>query len=466
MSWSVKVFYAGTAMLATDVPFYFTGNLGADDDTEWTGTESGVVSTDGAENEDPIIGHRLLTPGNWSFENGYDEVEVYASGTVEYLVAVMDYCGGDVTEAALSILLDSEEQFGSDIESLSTCPTWSFEIPDLTVGVPYDETFTAPADAPWDWTNGGYIDAWNLPDGLEEEIIDSEEPGVAPSLRIYGTPQTDGSFEIGVYLSDDFDNDTEFEVAITVLPAPDPEWSIDAPEFRVGEPYDATFTAPSVEPWDWSDGGSIWVENLPEGLQYEVVDEWESDTAPRVRIFGTPLTAGDYTFTVELEDDFGSWVEFDVTGTVAPNAFDATRSLELTLQLQIGDKVAGAPADVTASGLDPDADYDLVVRSTPQTVGVGTVPSNGVVTRTVTLPDLEAGWHSLTFTSTWAGGGAAVAKVWLEVGADGTLLAISRTDPALANTGQDTTGTLVLGGMLFAAGLGLVAVRRRRSFVN
>ena len=141
---------------------------------------------------------------------------------------------------------------------------------------------------------------------------------------------------------------------------------------------------------------------------------------------------------------------------------ETPRDLDLTLNLAIGSQVEGAPGTVTSEGLEEGAAYDLVVRSTPQTLGVGAVPAGGVVTRTVTLPKLEAGWHSLTFTSTWATGGAAIARVWFQVSASGTLLATSATAPGLANTGSANTGsTLFFGSLALTTGLALLAWRRR-----
>lgn len=274
--------------------------------------------------------------------------------------------------------------------------------------------------------------------------------------------------------------DAAFGSAIPVLgdvcPA-GPTWSIPAPSWKVGVAYDHTFTAPSAAPWDWNWGGSLEAWDLPDGLEWEIVDEWENGTAPGLRIFGTPTTAGPYSFWVYLEDDYGNEVDFDVTGTVAPAGsgggsgdpddetdLDEERDLDLTLDLELGEQVSGSEATATASGLEEGADYDLVVRSTPQTVGVGTVPTGGTVVRTVTLPTLEAGWHSLTFTSTWAGGGAAVAKVWFQVSATGTLLAVTYSQPNLAVTGaSDPSGNLWLGATALLLGIGMVAFRRRRT---
>jgi LPXTG-motif cell wall-anchored protein len=152
----------------------------------------------------------------------------------------------------------------------------------------------------------------------------------------------------------------------------------------------------------------------------------------------------------------------DEPSTDQPGFETVERDLALALDLRIGGSVSGSSATATAKGLEEGADYDIVVRSTPQTLATGSVPTGGVVTRGVTLPTLEAGWHSLTFTSTWQGGGSAVARVWFLVSADGKLVQTSLSAPALAETGSDGgAGSLFLGSILLAAGAGLVVLRRR-----
>jgi len=120
--------------------------------------------------------------------------------------------------------------------------------------------------------------------------------------------------------------------------------------------------------------------------------------------------------------------------------------------------VAGSTVTITAEGLEEGEEYDIIVRSTPQLLGDGVVPAGGSVTRTVTLPALEPGWHSITFSSTWAGGGAAVGRVWFLVSEAGTLVRFA--DP-LPVTGAEPGPVLVLGGFLLVGGLVLLGVRRR-----
>ena len=146
----------------------------------------------------------------------------------------------------------------------------------------------------------------------------------------------------------------------------------------------------------------------------------------------------------------------------------SSASANLTINASTGQLVAGSTVAVVASGLQATAPYEVVVRSTPQTIGTGNAVS-GAVNTSVTLPSgLEAGWHSLTFSSTAADGSAMTSVAYFKVSASGTLLATSTTIPAeLANTGVDSTSAI----SLLAGGLSLALVgaemfmiaRRKRS---
>lgn len=369
--WEVEVYRAGTRVAADDVRFYFVGNFGSDDDTTWLRSGARAVSWDGGD-EDPLLGHRVSNDDDWSYADGTDEMSVLAYGDLTYEVALVDWCDGGAADPMVELLTSlGGAAFGSTLAQLGgVCDpqaTWDVPTPSFTVGVPFDQTFTAPSDGLWDWTDGGAVDAYDLPAGLVAERLDIDEDGVAPSLRIHGTPTAAGTYRIALDLRDN--------------------------------------------------AGHSWWGYVP------------GKVAPAV---------------LGGEDD------------------DEPSELDLGLDLDIGDLVEGGQATVTASGLQDGAGYDIIVRSTPQTLGVGTVPTGGILARTVTLPALSTGWHSLTFTSTWANGSSAVARVWFQVGADGRLLAVSSTAPNLATTGAGITGSLTLAAVTLLAGVGLVALRRRR----
>lgn len=132
----------------------------------------------------------------------------------------------------------------------------------------------------------------------------------------------------------------------------------------------------------------------------------------------------------------------------------------LTLDLAVGQPVAGAPVSLNVTGMQANAAWDATVRSTPQSIGSGNVNSSGALTQTVNLPsNLEAGWHSITFTSTDASGNPFTSVSYFQVSASGTLLATSST---LASTGADTAVPFGTAAALLLVGAALMIMRRRR----
>jgi LPXTG-motif cell wall-anchored protein len=138
-------------------------------------------------------------------------------------------------------------------------------------------------------------------------------------------------------------------------------------------------------------------------------------------------------------------------------------SVNLTLNASTGQLVAGSSVAVVASGLQATAPYTVVVQSTPQTIGSGNAVS-GAVNTSVTLPSgLEAGWHTLTFSSTAADGSAISSVTYFKVSSDGTLLATASTIPAeLASTGIDAQPYLYGGLALAIVGSALLLIARRK----
>jgi LPXTG-motif cell wall-anchored protein len=141
-------------------------------------------------------------------------------------------------------------------------------------------------------------------------------------------------------------------------------------------------------------------------------------------------------------------------------------SANLSLNASTGQLIAGSTVGVSASGLQSTAAYTVTVQSTPQTIGSGNAVS-GAVNTSVALPaGLEAGWHTLTFSSTAADGSAMTSVAYFKVSASGTLLATSTTIPAeLANTGIDSTNGIMflLGGLSLALiGAEMIMIARRK----
>ena len=165
---------------------------------------------------------------------------------------------------------------------------------------------------------------------------------------------------------------------------------------------------------------------------------------------------------------FASPITLYAIWTASSSGGGSSASANLTLNATTGQLIAGSTVGVSASGLQSTAAYTVTVQSTPQTIGSGNAVS-GAVSTNVTLPSgLEAGWHTLTFTSTAADGSAVESKYYFKISASGTLLSTSSTIPAeLANPGVDSASAI----LLLAGGLSLALVgaemfmiaRRKRS---
>jgi uncharacterized repeat protein (TIGR02543 family) len=164
--------------------------------------------------------------------------------------------------------------------------------------------------------------------------------------------------------------------------------------------------------------------------------------------------SGSYGFVADLTL-YAQWTASASGGSSA--------SANLTFGATTGQLVAGSTVAVAASGLQTTAPFTVVVQSTPQTIGSGNA-TGGVVNTSVTLPaGLEAGWHTLTFSSTAADGSVVTSVQYFQVSASGTLLATTSTIPAaLANTGFDGVPYLASGVLLALAGAVLLLIARRR----
>lgn len=252
---------------------------------------------------------------------------------------------------------------------------------------------------------------------------------------------------------------------------------------RVGVPFEQTFTVASTD-LGWSGGGAVWLEDLPSGLQFEAFGEYTPGVTPSFRIFGTPTTAGPFDITAYAMNAVYRQDATHLTGSV----LTPPQIAAIALNISIGDEVAGATADVDGMGLKPGSSYSVIVESTPQLLGTGTIGADYLLDDTVTMPaGLETGWHSLTAAGTFADDAAATATLWFLVAADGTLAQVSpippvldpgtpggSTDPAppaaphpdarLASTGADASGGLTAALVLLLAGLALRALRRRARY--
>ena len=171
---------------------------------------------------------------------------------------------------------------------------------------------------------------------------------------------------------------------------------------------------------------------------------------------------GNYKFYTALISQTGS----PLFRTEASQAFDSapvnTPTAILDFNLSVGQQVANAPVPYSASGLLPNSNYDITVRSTPQIIAQGTVPAGGTVTGSATIPaGLAPGWHTITFTTTAADNTETKDVVWFKIAGDGTLLATSDVQPAeLALTPAPQPDSWYFAFLILLVGIGAFLLAR------
>jgi hypothetical protein len=106
--------------------------------------------------------------------------------------------------------------------------------------------------------------------------------------------------------------------------------------------------------------------------------------------------------------------------------------ISLTLDFKVGDNIragnAGVP--VAGSGLQPAADYTVVLRSDPVQIGNGVNDANGAFSATFPVPgNTPGGPHSVTVTSLNSSGQPVSAVAWFTLDDNGTVTAISYDGP-------------------------------------
>lgn len=216
----------------------------------------------------------------------------------------------------------------------------------------------------------------------------------------------------------------------------------------------ATFTSAS---WDISrtwDASKAWF--APQG-SYPVLS-WEGDSA-----FNAAANPGDFGSSDGSSGNGGSGGSNgnSGSGTDSNSGSGVGVSANIRMSAGIGQPIAGTTTTFVANGLQQSAPFDIVVRSTPQTLATGNAVA-GSVNTTVTMPGgLDAGWHSLTFSSTASDGSAFTQVLYFRLSDSGLLLETSTTMPAdLAFTGSNTMGYLGFALGLFVVGLVAIAMRR------
>ena len=146
--------------------------------------------------------------------------------------------------------------------------------------------------------------------------------------------------------------------------------------------------------------------------------------------------------------------------------------MSLNLDTEAGVNLEDVTVSYGASGLKSGSTWNLVVRSTPQTLASGTFSAT-VLSGSAQMPaNLSAGWHSITFSGFSPNGSALSQVVWFEVSTAGEVLRSSDEAPqnsgsatsspaSLSNTGSDIKTQSMLALMLLMVGLVALAIRFR-----
>ncbi|HEY9499080.1 MAG TPA: LPXTG cell wall anchor domain-containing protein [Terrimesophilobacter sp.] len=145
--------------------------------------------------------------------------------------------------------------------------------------------------------------------------------------------------------------------------------------------------------------------------------------------------------------------------------------VQLVLDVQVGDKLSDATAELSGAGLEEDSEWTLIQHSTPVTLASGLTDEVGAFSSTLEFPTLACvpGVHTLTLTGEGPDG-PATDEAWYELDGNCTVLQFSRVgavtagEPGLAETGVTIDPALVVGGIAASTlGLGLLLLARRRN---
>lgn len=122
----------------------------------------------------------------------------------------------------------------------------------------------------------------------------------------------------------------------------------------------------------------------------------------------------------------------------------------------------GSSETISGSGWQPGSTIELMIASTPQSLGTATVASDGTFSAAVSIPCLEAGTHTITASGKAADGSARSVTTSVTVSACGA------TSGVLPHTGGNTSSllTIVAVALLVGAALVIATSRRRSSAVS
>lgn len=177
--------------------------------------------------------------------------------------------------------------------------------PTGTAGVPYSTTIRATGGAaPFSWR----VAAGGLPPGL------TLEPATTNEVTVSGTPGAGGTFDATLAVEDALGAEAQRSISF-VMNGPLNPLRITTSTLADGEVGRAY-----IENIDATGGTAVdlrWrvaAGQLPPGLRLET----ETGTVSTTLLFGRPSAAGDFNFTVEVEDSAGSFDQETFDVNIAP----------------------------------------------------------------------------------------------------------------------------------------------------
>lgn len=472
-TWTVNVVRTGTE-IPSSLTMHIEGNLGSDDSTTWASSNDMLTSSDDYSGDPVIIWN---TNGNMTYSEGNDDVEIsFANATTATLTHVLVGYDSCPTATEVQAHVDTiTAMYASNVDT---------NIPDYTECVPAEITvdnngtftqgeensvdFTLTATGGWDWSYGGSVELFDLPEGLSYTVNNEWTDSTVPSFTVYGTTNyAPGTYTVTANVYDDYSGSATAYFTITVEEATSPTIVATPDTFNgvVGTPVDTTISL-NVSGLSFGEGFEGSVEGLPAGLEYEFITAENGDVTG-VRIFGTPTETATGGLLITLNDGVNTATNDNVTFAI--NAAEVVVEATLGLNQPVGSNIADTGAEYSAEGLKEGTEWTLTLRSTPQIIASGTVDNTGLISGLATIPaGLEAGWHSITLDATDVNGNAIKKVVWFELSANGTILAEQTTapvipaEPALAETGQNVMNWLYGAVAFLALGIVLAASGARR----
>jgi len=169
----------------------------------------------------------------------------------------------------------------------------------------------ADRDYGWIYISSTRAANWSIIEGDFPPGLNVDIDGYRNQISISGTPTEIGDFTFTVKAENsvDFDEKT-FTISIATPPKPEIAFA-DLQDGTVGASYWGRFQATSSALWSMVDG------TLPLGLWLENNNNYNSSYN---YISGTPTKAGTYTFTIKIENAWGSSEETFTISIVTPDA--------------------------------------------------------------------------------------------------------------------------------------------------